>query len=59
MLEAVTAGECEGLSRAEIFDAVWRLAGVGSRHDRAHPAEAAGGVRTCSNPGSAAPNRRP
>ena len=44
VLEAVTAGECEGRSRAEIFDAVWRLAGLGSRHDCADPAEAAGGV---------------
>jgi hypothetical protein len=28
----------------EIFDAVWRLAGLGSRHDCAYPAHVAGGV---------------
>jgi hypothetical protein len=39
--EAATAGECEGRSRAEIFDAVWRPAGLGSRDDCP---EAAGGV---------------
>jgi len=44
MLEAVTAGECEGRFRAEIFDAVWRLAGLGSRHGWPDPAEAAGCV---------------
>ena len=44
VLEAVTAGECEGRSRAEIFDAVWCLTGLGSRHDCADPTEAAGGV---------------
>jgi len=44
VLEAVTAGECEGRSRAEIFNAVWRLAGLGSRHDCTDPTEAAGGV---------------
>ena len=44
VLKAVTAGECEGRSRAENFDAVWRLAGLGSRPDWADAAEAAGGV---------------
>ena len=44
VLEAVTAGECEGRSRAEIFVAVWHLAGLGSRHDWADAAEASGGV---------------
>lgn len=44
VLEAVTPGECEGRSRAEIFDAVWRLAGLGSRHNCEDPTEAASGV---------------
>jgi Radical SAM superfamily len=36
------------------------LAGLGSRHDCADPAEAAGGVpHLLKNPGSSAPNRRP
>ena len=53
VLEAVTAGECEGRSRAEIFDAVRRLAGLGSRHDCTDPARRPAAYCTCSNPGSA------
>jgi hypothetical protein len=44
VLAAVTAGECEGRSRAKIFDAVWHLAGLRSRHDWADPTEVVGGV---------------
>ena len=44
-LQAVLeAGECEGRSGAEVFDAVWRLASLGSRHGCPDPAEEAGGV---------------
>jgi len=59
VLETVTAGECEGRSREETFDAVWRLAGLGSQHDGQTPPRRPAACRTCSNPGSAAPNRRP
>ena len=43
-LEAVTAGSATGDPGGEILEAVWRLAGFGSRHGWADPAEAAGGV---------------
>jgi hypothetical protein len=55
--EAVTTGECGARSRVEIFDAVWRLAGLWSRHDCPDPAEQAGGVPYLLEAGCAAQNR--
>jgi hypothetical protein len=57
VLEAVTAGECERRSGAEIFDAVWRLAGLGRRLIAQTPPRKPAACRTCSKPGCAAPNR--
>jgi len=44
VLKAVTDGEAEGRSRAEIFDTVWRLTGLGSRPGAADPTGATRGV---------------